>query len=91
MLFLRSGTLNMRGRGRRGLPVDSEEEAGLTLSSFSESLMRFLMPPCDGYDFGLRRHACFRKHLQDTAWECFADEDAERGAVGNIIEETPFP
>jgi hypothetical protein len=75
-------------------PLDSNEVAGLILSSFSESLMRCLMAPCDGFDFDQGEsdavHACFQQHLQDTAWECFAG-NAERDADGNIIEDPPRP
>ena len=75
-------------------PLDSDEVGGLTPSGFGESFMRFLMAPCDGYDFDQGEsdavHECFQQHLQDTAWECFA-ENAERDADGNIIEDPPHP
>jgi hypothetical protein len=75
-------------------PLDSDEGDGLTPSSFSESFMRFLLAPCDGFDFDQGEsnavHACFQQHLQDTVWECFA-ENAERDADGNIIEDPPLP
>ena len=68
---------------------DYGEVAGLTPPSsfFGESLMRSLMAPFDQGESD-SVHACFQQHLQDTAWEYFA-ENAEGGVDGNIIGDGP--